>query len=257
MGLEMIDTGLLSILPPLVAIILALWTKEVYSSLFVGVFSGMLIYCYCSGTSLLLAIEYVIEMMANKLADNAMMIVFLGLLGALVFVITKAGGSYAYGKWASTKLKSSTSVKLATVILGALIFIDDYFNCLTVGAVMRPITDKFNISREKLAYIIDATAAPICIIAPISSWAVAVSSELGGGISTFMQTVPFNLYAILTLSMIVFMCFVDCDFGSMRDAERNVVSNLFTGGVIRCGVSSFDVLVVSYKSVLIEQTINK
>ena len=224
MGLEMIDAGLLSILPPLVAIILALLTKEVYSSLFIGIFSGMLVYCFYTETSIIMAIQYVIEMMANKLADNAMMVVFLGLLGALVFVITKAGGSYAYGKWASTKLKSATSAKLATVVLGALIFIDDYFNCLTVGAVMRPITDKFKISREKLAYIIDATAAPICIIAPISSWAVAVSSELGGGITTFLKTIPFNLYALLTLSMIVFLCFVDCDFGPMKDAER-VVQN--------------------------------
>ena len=226
MGLEMIEAGWLSILPPLVAIILALITKEVYSSLFIGVFAGMFIYCTLTGTSLILAVQYVIEMMAYKLGDNAMIVIFLGLLGALVFVITKAGGSRAYGKWASTKLKNPITAKLATVVLGVLIFIDDYFNCLTVGTVMRPITDKFNISREKLAYIIDATAAPICIIAPISSWAVAVSSELGGGLTSFMKTIPFNLYALLTLSMIVFLCFKDLDFGPMKDAELEAKNNV-------------------------------
>ena len=225
MGLEMIQAGWLSIVPPLVAIILALITKEVFSSLFIGIFSGMLIYCSITGTSLIMAIQYVIDMMAYKLGDNAMMVIFLGLLGALVYVITKAGGSYAYGKWASTKLKNPISAKLATVVLGVLIFIDDYFNCLTVGTVMRPITDKFNISREKLAYIIDATAAPVCIIAPISSWAVAVSSELGGGLGAFMQTIPFNLYALLTISMIVFLCFKDFDFGPMKDAELVAQNN--------------------------------
>lgn len=254
MGLEMIEAGWLSILPPLVAIILALITKEVYSSLFIGVFAGMLIYCTLTGTSLILAVQYVIDMMACKLGDNAMMVIFLGLLGALVYVITKAGGSYAYGKWASTKLKNPITAKLATVILGLLIFIDDYFNCLTVGSVMRPITDKFNISREKLAYIIDATAAPICIIAPISSWAVAVSSELGGGLGAFMQTIPFNLYALLTLSMIVFLCFKDFDFGPMKDAEleaqNNVVSseveeNIQTKGKVIDLVAPMLVLIVS------------
>lgn len=254
MGLEMIEAGWLSILPPLVAIILALITKEVYSSLFIGVFAGMFIYCTLTGTSLILAVQYVIDMMAYKLGDNAMMVIFLGLLGALVYVITKAGGSYAYGKWASTKLKNPITAKLATVILGVLIFIDDYFNCLTVGSVMRPITDKFNISREKLAYIIDATAAPICIIAPISSWAVAVSSELGGGLGAFMQTIPFNLYALLTLSMIVFLCFKDFDFGPMKDAEleaqNNVVSseveeNIQTKGKVIDLVAPMLVLIVS------------
>lgn len=231
MGLEMIQAGWLSILPPLVAIVLALITKEVYSSLFVGVFAGMIIYCSLTGTSMILSVQYVIEMMAYKLGDNAMMVIFLGLLGALVFVITKAGGSRAYGKWASTKLKNPISAKLATVILGCLIFIDDYFNCLTVGTVMKPITDKFNISREKLAYIIDATAAPVCIIAPISSWAVAVSSELGGGLTAFMKTIPFNLYALLTLSMIVFLCFKDFDFGPMKDAETKANTNVETESV--------------------------
>ena len=222
MELEMIQTGVFSILPPLIAIVLALITKEVYSSLFIGVFTGMIIYCVFSGTSLILSVQYVFDMMAYKIGDNAIMLIFLALLGSLVYVITKVGGSKAYGKWAATKLKSKTSVKLATVILGVLIFIDDYFNCLTVGTIMRPISDKFKISREKLAYIVDSTAAPICIIAPISSWAVAVSSEVSanGGLGVFMQTIPFNLYAILTLTMILILCFKDFDFGPMKKAEE-------------------------------------
>ena len=222
MELEMLQTGVFSILPPLIAIVLALITKEVYSSLFIGVFTGMIIYCVFSGTSLILAVQYVFDMMSYKIGDNATMLIFLSLLGALVYVITKVGGSKAYGKWAATKLKSATAVKLSTVILGVLIFIDDYFNCLTVGTIMRPISDKFKISREKLAYIVDSTAAPICIIAPISSWAVAVSSEVSanGGLGVFMQTIPFNLYALLTLTMIVILCFKDLDFGPMKKAEE-------------------------------------
>ncbi len=220
--MEMIQTGVFSILPPMIAIILALITKEVYSSLFFGVFTGMIIYCVFSEASLLLSLQYVFDMMAYKIGDNATMLIFLALLGSLVYIITKVGGSKAYGKWAATKLKSATSVKLATVILGILIFIDDYFNCLTVGTIMRPIADKFKISREKLAYIVDSTAAPICIIAPISSWAVAVSSEVSvnGGLNVFMQTIPFNLYALLTLTMILILCFKDLDFGPMKNAEE-------------------------------------
>lgn len=229
MGLEMIQAGWLSILPPIIAIVLALVTKEVYSSLFVGIFAGMFIYCNATGTSLVVAIQHIFDMMVYKIGDNATMIVFLALLGSLVYVVTKAGGSRAYGKWASTKLKSPISAKLATVILGILIFIDDYFNCLTVGTVMRPITDKFKISREKLAYIIDSTAAPVCIIAPISSWAVAVSSEVssGGGMNAFIQTIPFNLYALLTLTMIIILCFKDLDFGPMKRAEERVKADDF------------------------------
>ena len=220
MGLEMIETGWLSILPPLIAIILALKTKEVYSSLFAGVFSGMLIYCFKTGSTILEAIRYVLDMVAYKIGDNGYMILYLSLLGSVVMVVTMAGGSRAYGKWASTKLKSKRSAKVATALLGCLIFIDDYFNCLTVGTVMRPITDKHKIAREKLAYIIDSTAAPICIIAPISSWAVAVASEVGGegGLSAFMQTIPYNLYALLTLLMVAIICFTDFDFGKMKKA---------------------------------------
>ncbi len=220
MGLEMINAGWLSIVPPLVAIVLALLTKEVFSSLFVGVLSGMVIYCCFSGTPLIVAVQYVFDMMASKIGENGYMILFLSLLGSLVIVVTMAGGSKAYGKWASQHLKNEKSAKFATVLLGILIFIDDYFNCLTVGTVMRPITDKFNIAREKLAYIIDSTAAPVCIIAPISSWAVAVSSEVGeaGGLNAFIATIPFNLYAILTLIMVLYICFTDFDFGPMKKA---------------------------------------
>ena len=216
----MIEAGWLSILPPLIAIVLALKTKEVYSSLFAGVFSGMLIYCFKTGRSILEAVRLVLDMVAYKIGDNGYMILYLSLLGAVVVVVTMAGGSRAYGQWASGKLKTKRSAKVATAALGALIFIDDYFNCLTVGTVMRPITDKHKVAREKLAYIIDSTAAPVCIIAPISSWAVAVASEVGGegGLSAFMKTIPYNLYALLTLLMVVIICVTDFDFGKMKKA---------------------------------------
>ena len=222
MGVEMIEAGWLSILPPLIAIVLALVTKEVFSSLLAGIFSGMLIYSFSTGGSLMTAVTYVFDMMAAKIGDNGYMILFLSLLGALVIVVTMAGGSRAYGRWASGKLKNPVAAKLATAMLGVLIFIDDYFNCLTVGTVMRPITDKHKIAREKLAYIIDATAAPICIIAPISSWAVAVSSELesAGGLNAFIKTVPYNLYAILTLIMVLVICLTDFGFGPMKRADE-------------------------------------
>ena len=226
MGVEMIEVGWLSILPPLIAIALALKTKEVYSSLFAGVFAGMLIYCFSTGSTILEAIRMVLDMVAYKIGDNGYMILFLCLLGSVVMVVTMAGGSRAYGKWASTKLKTKTSAKVATALLGCLIFIDDYFNCLTVGTVMRPITDKHKIAREKLAYIIDSTAAPICIIAPISSWAVAVASEIGGdgGLGAFMQTIPYNLYALLTLLMVAIVCFTDFDFGKMKKAVEEAAN---------------------------------
>ena len=220
MGVEMIEAGWLSILPPLIAIVLALITKEVYSSLLAGVISGMAIYCIKTGMGFMTAVKYVFDMMAYKIGDNGYMILFLALLGSVVVVVTMAGGSRAYGHWAAGKLKSPVSVKLATALLGVLIFIDDYFNCLTVGTVMRPITDKHKIAREKLAYLIDSTAAPICIIAPISSWAVAVASEVGGdgGLGAFVQTIPYNLYALLTLFMVFFLCVTNFDFGPMKKA---------------------------------------
>ena len=218
----MIEAGWLSILPPLIAIVLALVTKEVFSSLLAGIFSGMLIYSFSTGGSLMTAVTYVFDMMAAKIGDNGYMILFLSLLGALVVIVTMAGGSRAYGRWAGGKLKNPVAAKLATALLGVLIFIDDYFNCLTVGTVMRPITDKHKIAREKLAYIIDATAAPICIIAPISSWAVAVSSELesAGGLNAFVRTIPYNLYALLTLIMVLVICLTDFGFGPMKRADE-------------------------------------
>ena len=210
--MEAIDVGLLSILPPVVAIILALITKEVISSLIIGIFSGTLIYAFHTGGGIVKAVDVTIHLMAEKLGENASMIIFLGLLGALVTVITMAGGSRAYGEWAGQKIKSKRGAQLGTSLLVGVIFIDDYFNCLTIGTVMRPVTDKYKISRAKLAYIIDATAAPICIIAPISSWAASVISQMGGlevngtklnGMETFMATIPYKLYAILTLIMLL------------------------------------------------------
>ncbi|MDD3218295.1 MAG: Na+/H+ antiporter NhaC family protein [Lachnospiraceae bacterium] len=223
--LQMINAGWLSILPPIIAIVLALITKEVYSALLVGLFSGMLIYTGFTGGNIVQSVYYMFQMMAEKLGSNGTLIMFLVLLGALVVVVTKAGGSKAYGNWAITKIKAPVGAKLATSVLGMLIFIDDYFNCLTVGTVMRPLTDRHKISREKLAYIIDSTAAPICIIAPISSWAVAVAGDLGeGGFNLFLQAIPYNLYALLTITMVLFLCFTNVDFGPMLKAEQRAKS---------------------------------
>ena len=221
MGLEMIDAGWLSILPPLIAITLALISKEVYSSLFLGVLSGMCVYSFSTGGNILQAVTYVFDMMALKIGENGYMIIFLVLLGSLVVVVTRSGGSDAYGQWAGKRIRKRTSAKLATALLGLLIFVDDGFNCLTVGTVMRPITDKCRISREKLAYLLDATAAPVCIIAPISSWAVAVASEVeeAGGLNAFVQTIPYNLYAVLTIVMVFFLSATNFDFGPMKKAE--------------------------------------
>lgn len=226
MGLEMLELGWVSILPPLIAITLALITKEVYSSLFAGIFSGMLLYSFAAGESPLAAVIHTLDMMAHKIADNGYMIIFLALLWAVVVVVTRSGGSQAYGQWALKRLKTPRSSLLATAVLGLLIFVDDGFNCLTVGTVMGPIADKHLISREKLAYIIDATAAPVCIIAPISSWAVAVASELSAteGFTLFLRTIPYNLYALLTLVMVFAICLTDWDFGPMRAAQEQAQS---------------------------------
>lgn len=161
-------------------------------------------------------------MMSAKIADNSYMIIFLALLWAVVILVSKSGGSYAYGRWAGSKLKSKRSAAFATSLLGVLVFIDDGFNCLTVGTVMRPIFDRLKISREKLAYIIDATAAPVCIIAPVSSWAVAVASEVSetGGFHIFLSTIPYNLYALLTIVMVLFLSVTGKDFGPMKQAEE-------------------------------------
>lgn len=227
MDLQMIETGMLSIIPPLLAIILALTTKEVYSSLFLGVLSGTVIYCICGGGSFVQSVQYIFDMMATKIGDNAYMVVFLALLWAVIEIVNRSGGTKAYGKFVGTKLKNPVAVKLATAFLGVLIFIDDGFNCLTVGTVMRPIADKHKIAREKLAYIVDSTAAPVCIIAPVSSWAVAVASQFDEthGFNTFLKTIPYNLYAILTLIMVFFVCATNFDFGPMKKACEKALSN--------------------------------
>lgn len=226
--MELINAGFLSILPPIIAIGLALITKEVISSLMIGVLSGTLIYAYLTDGGFIKAIETTFTLMADKIGSNASIILFLALLGALVVVINKAGGSRAYGEWAASKIKTRTGAQLFTSLLGALIFIDDYFNCLTVGTVMKPVTDKHKISREKLAYLIDATAAPICIIAPISSWAAAIISQISEtGIAepmkVFMSTIPFNLYAILTFVMIISLSVSNLDFGKMAKYEQKAL----------------------------------
>ncbi|MCR5594633.1 MAG: Na+/H+ antiporter NhaC family protein [Lachnospiraceae bacterium] len=227
MEFTMIETGWLSILPPIIAIALALITKEVYSSLFIGITSGMLIYAFSSGGNIISAAAMTFDMMSSKIADNAYMIIFLALLWAVVSLVSKSGGSQAYGRWAGKKLKSKRAAAFATSVLGILIFIDDGFNCLTVGTVMRPITDRLRISREKLAYIIDATAAPVCIIAPVSSWAVAVASEVSekNGFHIFLSTIPYNFYAIMTILMVFMISFTGRDFGPMKKAEEEAVAN--------------------------------
>ena len=210
-----------SLLPPIIAIVLALITKEVYSSLFVGILSGALL---SANWSIWGMVTGTFDTMISKICDswNVGILIFLVLLGMLVALVNKAGGSAAYGRWASERIKTRRGALLSTAVLGMLIFIDDYFNCLTVGSVMRPVTDKHNVSREKLAYLIDATAAPICIIAPISSWAAAVSSVApeGEGLTLFIRSIPYNLYALLTLFAVVVMACIGLDFGTMRKAEQ-------------------------------------
>jgi Na+/H+ antiporter NhaC len=222
MEFKMIETGWVSVLPPLIAIVLALITKEVYSSLFLGVFSGMLIYAVFSGGSILSAAAMTFDMMSSKIAVNAYMIIFLALLWAVVKLVAESGGSYSYGMWAGKKIRSRRAAAFATALLGVLIFIDDGFNCLTVGTVMRPISDRVRMSREKLAYIIDATAAPVCIIAPVSSWAVAVSGIVSekNGFHVFLSTIPYNFYAWMTILMVFLISFTGRDFGPMKKAEQ-------------------------------------
>ncbi len=232
--MEPIQVGILSILPPIIAIGLALASKEVISSLIIGILSGTFIYSAYTVEGgffhiLVGTVNATVNLMTDKFAGNAAIVLFLALLGSLVVVITKAGGSKAYGNWASTKIKSRHQAQLATSALGALIFIDDYFNCLTVGTVMRPVTDKHNISHAKLAYLIDATAAPICIIAPVSSWAASVISQMGdtglNGMHSFVASIPFNLYAILTIVMIVILSVKDLDFGPMEKFEEAAIKD--------------------------------
>ena len=221
-----------ALLPPVIAIALALVTKEVYSSLFLGVLSGALLYSGFNfeGTVVHTFQDGVISVLSD--GWNVGILIFLVILGAMVALMNKAGGSAAFGRWASTHIKSRVGAQLATIALGVLIFIDDYFNCLTVGSVMRPMADKHNISRAKLAYLIDATAAPVCIIAPISSWAAAVAGFVEGedSLSLFLKAIPFNFYALLTIGMMILLVVMKADFGGMAIHEKNALEkgDLFT-----------------------------
>ncbi|MBO5945884.1 MAG: Na+/H+ antiporter NhaC family protein [Clostridia bacterium] len=225
--------SLWALLPPVIAIGLALITKEVYSSLFAGILAGALLYSDFSFTGTLDAITS--DGLISAVSGSAGIFIFLVELGVIVALINKAGGSAAFGRWAQKNIKSRVGAMLATFVLGVLIFVDDYFNCLTVGSVMLPVTDSKKISRAKLAYLIDATAAPICMIAPISSWAAAVSNyapEGTSGIMMFIQAIPFNFYSILTLVFIVAICLMKFDYGPMKLHEKNAIENgdLFTTG---------------------------
>lgn len=217
--------GWLSIIPPIIAIVLALATKEVISSLLIGILAGALIFTHGNPMGM---IETTFTVMGDRMAGNVSILIFLGLLGALVVIVTKGGGSAAYGNWAVKKIKTRRGASLATGVLGCIIFIDDYFNCLTVGTVMKPVTDKHRISRAKLAYLLDATAAPVCIIAPVSSWGASVAgyieeANIGNGMGTFIKAVPFNMYALLTIIMVVLVCTTKLQFGSMAKFEKNAI----------------------------------
>lgn len=222
-----------SLLPPIIAIGLALITKEVYSSLFVGILIGGLLYSNFSfeGTLTHVFNDGIVSVLAD--AYNVGILIFLVILGIMVVMMNKAGGSAAFGRWASSHIKTRAGAQLATIALGVLIFIDDYFNCLTVGSVMRPVSDSSKVSRAKLAYVIDATAAPICIIAPVSSWAAAVASyvEDGNGLYLFIRTIPFNFYALLTIVMMVFLALTSMDYGPMATHEKNAreKGDIFSG----------------------------
>ena len=222
-----------SLLPPIIAIALALITKEVYSSLFIGILVGGLLYSNFAFESTILHVfnDGIVASVTDSY--NMGILIFLVILGTMVCLMNKAGGSAAFGRWAEKNIKSRVGAQLASILLGCLIFIDDYFNCLTVGSVMRPITDKHNISRAKLAYIIDATAAPVCIIAPISSWAAAVAgfAEDGQGFNLFLRAIPYNFYALLTIVMMVGLVVMKVDFGLMSTFERNAIEtgDLFSG----------------------------
>lgn len=211
-----------ALLPPIIAIVLALITKEVYSSLMIGIITGGLLY---SGFNPVGAMNHIfVDGMIAQLSDpwNVGILIFLVVLGSIVMLMNRAGGSAAFGRWASTHVKTRLGAQLATIALGTLIFIDDYFNCLTVGSVMLPVTDKHKVSREKLAYLIDATAAPVCIIAPISSWAAAVTGFVEGanGLELFIRAIPYNFYAFLTFVMMITIAVGGFDYGKMAQAEK-------------------------------------
>ena len=217
-----------ALVPPIIAIVLALVTKEVYSSLFIGILAGALLYSGFNfeGTMLHVFDDGIIAQLSDSY--NVGILIFLVILGVLVSLMNKAGGSAAFGEWAGKHIKTRVGAQLATIALGVLIFIDDYFNCLTVGSVMRPVTDKHHVSRAKLAYLIDATAAPVCIIAPVSSWAAAVSGyapEGTNGIQLFIRTIPYNFYALLSIAMMIMLTVSKTDYGPMALHEKNAVVN--------------------------------
>lgn len=222
---QLLSTGAWSLVPPLLALALALITKEVYSSLLIGVFAGLIIYEFtlqggASIAALVTAFCDLPTLLSAQISSNGALLLFLALLGSLTVIITVAGGSRAYAEWAAKRVKSARMAQLMTAILGIVIFVDDYFNCLTVGAVMRPVTDRMKVSHEKLAYLIDSSAAPVCIIAPVSSWAVAVGGYMGdGGFNTFVASIPYNFYALLTIFMVFAIIIAKVDFGPMREAE--------------------------------------
>ena len=222
-----------SLVPPLVAIVLALITKEVYSSLFIGIFTGALFY---ANFNPVLTLNAIVDMLIENIGDgwNVGILIFLVTLGAMVALMNKAGGSAAYGQWASKRIKTKKGATMSTFGLGLLLFVDDYFNCLTLGSVMMPVTDKHKVSRAKLAYIVDSTAAPICIIAPISSWAAAVTSSVDSdtidGFNVFLRAIPYNLYALATMAMIVIIVLMDFDYGKMEKHETAARAGDIFGG---------------------------
>ena len=223
-----------ALIPPIIAICLALITKEVFSSLFIGILSGAIL--AADFAPLETADTLIGTGLIDAVAGTAGIFIFLIELGFLVVLVNKAGGSAAFGNWAQKHIKTKVGAAICTFILGILIFIDDYFNCLTVGSVMRPVTDKHKISRSKLAYLIDATAAPICMIAPISSWAAAVAdyAKDGKGINLFIAAIPFNFYSILTLVFVISIILMKFDFGPMRKHEINAENgDLFSGAQIK------------------------
>lgn len=236
-----INVGLLSILPPLVSIVLALISKEVILSLLIGIVCGASIYSFYAQTGIIGMFETIFTIMADSIGNNILIIIFISLLGALIHMITISGGSKAYAKWAYDKIKTRKIVQIATAVLGFILSIDDYFNCLTTGTVMRPITDKHKVSRVKFAYIIDSMAAPVCVIAPISSWAASIISCIDStgmnGMITFIKTIPYNLYAILTIVFVFIICSTSIDYGPMAKFERNALEHgdLFTTNSEVCG----------------------
>ena len=231
-----VDIGWLSLLPPIIAIILVLLTKESVFSLMIGGVVGCLV---CSNFNPIKAIEMLFQVMTVRMAENIYIILFLALLGSLVVIMTNSGGAMAYGDWISKRIKTKTGSQLAAVVLGLIIFIDDYFNCLTIGATMGPIFDRYKISREKLAYLIDSTAAPICIIVPISSWVAIILSTLDGtgvknSFEVFVKSIPYNFYAIFTIVMVLGVILLKVDFGPMKKFE-DLAKNEDGNKDLKCG----------------------